>query len=214
MPLSVHARLSKRFDQLPPRRLVEALRQTARRSRPPMSTPAPPATLPRPGPAARRAGRRPARPADPGREGRPAAPVPGRRSPGSAWARSAPAPRPCTAWPGSARPPCSRRPSGLASTWDPELVRRVGAAVGDEVRGLHHKDPARRRPQRLGAGGQPAARPALGPQRGGLRRGPVADRGAWRRRTRAGCAATHPRTCGPRRPSSTSSATTTRPTAH
>ena len=32
---------------------------------------------------------------------------------------------------------------GLGSTWDPELVRRVGAAVGDEVRGLHHKDPDR-----------------------------------------------------------------------
>ncbi|WP_433730712.1 glycoside hydrolase family 3 C-terminal domain-containing protein [Actinoplanes sp. CA-051413] len=31
---------------------------------------------------------------------------------------------------------------GLGSSWDPELVRRVGAAVGDEVRGLHHKDPA------------------------------------------------------------------------
>lgn len=32
---------------------------------------------------------------------------------------------------------------GLGATWDPDLVRRVGAAVGDEVRGLHHKDPAR-----------------------------------------------------------------------
>ncbi|MCA2213137.1 glycoside hydrolase family 3 C-terminal domain-containing protein [Jidongwangia harbinensis] len=32
---------------------------------------------------------------------------------------------------------------GLGSTWDPDLVRRVGAAVGDEVRGLHHKDPDR-----------------------------------------------------------------------
>ena len=32
---------------------------------------------------------------------------------------------------------------GLGSSWDPELVRRVGAAVGDEVRGLHHKDPVR-----------------------------------------------------------------------
>ncbi|HET6530116.1 MAG TPA: glycoside hydrolase family 3 N-terminal domain-containing protein, partial [Actinoplanes sp.] len=32
---------------------------------------------------------------------------------------------------------------GLGSTWDPELVRRVGAAVGTEVRGLHHKDPQR-----------------------------------------------------------------------
>jgi beta-glucosidase len=31
---------------------------------------------------------------------------------------------------------------GLASSWDPELVRRVGAAVGDEVRAFHHKDPA------------------------------------------------------------------------
>lgn len=32
---------------------------------------------------------------------------------------------------------------GLGSTWNPELVRAVGAAVGDEVRGLHHKDPTR-----------------------------------------------------------------------
>jgi beta-glucosidase len=32
---------------------------------------------------------------------------------------------------------------GLASTWDTDLVRSVGAAVGDEVRGFHHKDPAR-----------------------------------------------------------------------
>ncbi|MDR7278086.1 glycoside hydrolase family 3 C-terminal domain-containing protein [Catenuloplanes atrovinosus] len=32
---------------------------------------------------------------------------------------------------------------GLASTWDSDLVRRVGAAVGDEVRGYHHKDPER-----------------------------------------------------------------------
>ncbi|MEU4221454.1 glycoside hydrolase family 3 N-terminal domain-containing protein, partial [Actinoplanes sp. NPDC026623] len=32
---------------------------------------------------------------------------------------------------------------GLGSTWDPDLLRRIGAAVGDEVRGLHHKDPVR-----------------------------------------------------------------------
>ncbi|MBN6057386.1 glycoside hydrolase family 3 C-terminal domain-containing protein [Nonomuraea sp. RK-328] len=31
---------------------------------------------------------------------------------------------------------------GLASTWDPELVRRVGEATGDEVLAFHHKDPA------------------------------------------------------------------------
>jgi beta-glucosidase len=32
---------------------------------------------------------------------------------------------------------------GLASTWNPELVQRVGAAVGDEARGFHHKNPDR-----------------------------------------------------------------------
>ncbi|MFC4057944.1 glycoside hydrolase family 3 C-terminal domain-containing protein [Planomonospora corallina] len=31
---------------------------------------------------------------------------------------------------------------GLASTWDPELVRRVGEATADEVLAFHHKDPA------------------------------------------------------------------------
>jgi beta-glucosidase len=31
---------------------------------------------------------------------------------------------------------------GLASTWNPELVRRVGAATGDEVLAFHHKDPS------------------------------------------------------------------------
>jgi beta-glucosidase len=32
---------------------------------------------------------------------------------------------------------------GLASTWNRDLIRKVGAATGDEVRGLHHKDPSR-----------------------------------------------------------------------
>jgi beta-glucosidase len=32
---------------------------------------------------------------------------------------------------------------GLGATWDPDLVRKVGDATGDEVRGLHHKDPTR-----------------------------------------------------------------------
>ncbi|MFI6506747.1 glycoside hydrolase family 3 C-terminal domain-containing protein [Streptosporangium sp. NPDC050855] len=31
---------------------------------------------------------------------------------------------------------------GLASTWDPDLVRRVGEATGDEVVAFHRKDPA------------------------------------------------------------------------
>ncbi|MFI1996162.1 glycoside hydrolase family 3 C-terminal domain-containing protein [Actinoplanes sp. NPDC020271] len=31
---------------------------------------------------------------------------------------------------------------GLASTWDPELLERVGSAVGDEARGLHAQNPA------------------------------------------------------------------------
>ncbi|WP_127550923.1 glycoside hydrolase family 3 protein [Actinoplanes sp. OR16] len=30
---------------------------------------------------------------------------------------------------------------GLASTWDPELLRRVGTAVGEELRGFHAQDP-------------------------------------------------------------------------
>ncbi|GIF97514.1 glycoside hydrolase family 3 protein [Catellatospora citrea] len=31
---------------------------------------------------------------------------------------------------------------GLGASWDPDLVRRVGSAVGDEVRASHHKDPS------------------------------------------------------------------------
>ena len=30
---------------------------------------------------------------------------------------------------------------GLASTWDPRLIRRVGSVVGDEARGLHAQNP-------------------------------------------------------------------------
>lgn len=30
---------------------------------------------------------------------------------------------------------------GLASTWDPDLIRRVGSVVGDEARGFHARDP-------------------------------------------------------------------------
>lgn len=31
---------------------------------------------------------------------------------------------------------------GLGATWDPDLVREVGAAVGEQVRALHRRDPA------------------------------------------------------------------------
>ncbi|GIF01509.1 glycoside hydrolase family 3 protein [Paractinoplanes rishiriensis] len=30
---------------------------------------------------------------------------------------------------------------GMASTWDPDLIRRVGSAVGDEARGFHARNP-------------------------------------------------------------------------
>jgi beta-glucosidase len=30
---------------------------------------------------------------------------------------------------------------GLGATWDPDLLREIGEAVGDEVRALHHKNP-------------------------------------------------------------------------
>ncbi|RCK12681.1 hypothetical protein DT075_12800 [Bacillus licheniformis] len=31
---------------------------------------------------------------------------------------------------------------GLAHTWDRYLIKQIGSAVGDEVRGFHHLDPA------------------------------------------------------------------------
>ena len=87
-------------------------------------------------------GGRPSRPPHTGGENRPAAPAPGpvarlglgpfrtgtEALHGLAWLG------PATVFP---------QAIGLATTWDPELVRAVGSAVGDEVRGFHHKDPAR-----------------------------------------------------------------------
>ena len=103
---------------------------------------------------------------------------------------------------------------GLASSWDPDLVR--AGRRGGRRRGARAapQGPGPGRAQRLGAGGQPAARPALGPQRGGLRRGPVAHRAAGHRVRPRAARRPPARTCAPRRRSSTSSATTTRPTAH
>ncbi|GAA3129895.1 hypothetical protein GCM10020001_059670 [Nonomuraea salmonea] len=55
---------------------------------------------------------------------------------------------------------------GLASTWDPDLLHRVGAAAGDEVVACHHKDPA-------GAGlnvWAPVVNPLRDPRWGGVTR--------------------------------------------
>ena len=62
---------------------------------------------------------------------------------------------------------------GLARTWDPALMR--AGRLGGRRRGarLPAERPDGLGPQPVGAGGEPAARPALGPQRGGLLRGPV-----------------------------------------
>ena len=94
-------------------------------------------------------------------------------------ARSARAPRPCTASPGSAP---RRLPAaiGLASTWNPDLVRAVGAAVGDETRGFHHKT----RPaagSTSGARGEPAARTRGADEEGTPRT--RCSRPSWRPRT-------------------------------
>ena len=67
---------------------------------------------------------------------------------------------------------------GLAITWDPALIKQVGTAVGQEARGFNAREPDAVGPEPVGAGGQPAARPAVGPQRGGLLRGPVPHRRA------------------------------------
>ena len=140
---------------------------------------------------------RPARPAHAGRAARAPAPARRPRSPGvglgpfrtgdrgAARGRLA-----------RARRPRSRSPSGLAATWDADLLERVG----DRRR---HRGPgqARRRPdrlaQRLGTRRQPAAAPALGTQRGGVLRGPAPHRASWPPRTPAACAATTPCTGGP-----------------
>src|ERR1035437_10474718 len=50
---------------------------------------------------------------------------------------------------------------GLGAAWDPDLVKAVGTAVGEEVRAIHRRDtPGRRTPQ------TPALRPPAGTTRG------------------------------------------------
>ena len=86
----------------------------------------------------------------------------------------------------------------------------VGAAVARGGAGAAPPRPGGE-PERLGAGGQPAPGPPVGPQRGRLLGGPAADRADCRRLLPPACAAAIPCTCGPRRCSSTSWRTTTRP---
>ena len=69
---------------------------------------------------------------------------------------------------------CFPQSIGLAAAWDPELVEELAA----QLRAPAARD---RRPPGPGAGPRRRARPALGPHRGDLRRGPVPDRGARRR---------------------------------
>ena len=88
---------------------------------------------------------------------------------------------------------------GLAATFDPELVERMG-------RGDPRADARGRRAPHARAGARRGARPALGPRRGDLRRGPV-PRVADRRRLRARRAGRRPRRRASPRPASTSSAT-------
>ena len=102
---------------------------------------------------------------------------------------------------------------GLASTWDPALIKQVGNAVGQEARGFNAENPHGVGAEPVGAGGEPAARPALGPQRGGLLRGPVPDR-RDRHRLRQRHRGRQPdATCRPRPRSSTTWPTTTSRTA-
>ena len=60
----------------------------------------------------------------------------------------------------------------LGSSWDPDLMYRDASAIGDEAREVVARQLAR--PRLLLADDEPGARPALGPQRRDLRRGPAA----------------------------------------
>ena len=104
------------------------------------------------------------------------------------------------------------QPVGLAATWDADLVEQVGEVAAVEVRAKRAENPM----VSLNVWApvvNPLRHPRLGAQRGGLLRGPAPHRRSSARRTRGACAATT-RGSGARCPrSSTSSATTTRPTA-
>ncbi len=72
----------------------------------------------------------------------------------------------------------------LASTWDPDLIREVNALIASEVRRA-------RRPPGAVAGRRRCARPALGPDRGDVRRGSVPGRRNGRRRGRGAAGQGH-----------------------
>ena len=72
---------------------------------------------------------------------------------------------------------------GMAATWDPDLVQRVGDAISDEGRAKYHealrKNGAQHDlpgPDLLVAQCQHLPRPALGPRAGNLGRRPLSDR--------------------------------------
>ena len=74
---------------------------------------------------------------------------------------------------------------GLATSWNLDLIRRVGAAAGDEVRGLHHKDPSRCGLNVWAPVVNPLRDPRWGRNEEGYCRGPLPHR-AGRRRVRRG----------------------------
>ena len=65
---------------------------------------------------------------------------------------------------------------GLGSTWDADLMERVGTAVGQEARGYHAQDPDAWGLNVWAPVVDPLRDPRCRPQRGGLLRGRVPDR--------------------------------------
>ncbi|WP_344750072.1 glycoside hydrolase family 3 N-terminal domain-containing protein [Streptosporangium vulgare] len=62
---------------------------------------------------------------------------------------------------------------GLASTWNPDLVKKVGTAVGEEARGYHAENPRLWGLQLWTPVVNPLRDPRWGPQRGGLLEDPL-----------------------------------------
>ena len=103
------------------------------------------------------------------------------------------------------------QPVGLAATWDPELLTRIGAVVATEQRAKHAADPS----VSLNVWA-PVVNPLRHPRWGRNEEGYSEDPNLTAELASAfarGLRGNHPCTGGPCRPSNTSSRTTTRPTA-